>query len=109
MELTILDKGIIAVDIITMSATLFCYIPTDELDRARQVAVQSDLHQIAAAGQQYLIEQNAELVPYPLLVQVEYISPLAPADDTTYDHIIIHRSGGAARAQVDGFWVTYTY
>lgn len=62
------------------------------------------------AGQRYILEEGVTQVSYTQLLEAGFMTPVQPAADETYDHIIIHEEGGTIEtASSTHGTVTFTY
>lgn len=77
--------------------------------KSRGKAVVNNLRQIAAAGQQYILEEDKAQVSYDELVG-DYFSAISSVEGETYEQLIVYRDGGALRVTTErGERVTFTY
>lgn len=76
---------------------------------SQEKAITNNLRQIAAAGQQYILENGVSEAPYEKLVG-DYFPPLKPVTGETYDDIVISDEGGQINVELpDGQVISYEY
>ncbi|MGE9296652.1 MAG: hypothetical protein ACQKBV_10225 [Puniceicoccales bacterium] len=76
---------------------------------SRKEAVANNLRQIAAAGQQYILETGESKVNYRQL-EGDYFRAIAPVNGERYIDLTVVEEGGTLRATLDdGTVVEYTY
>ncbi|NQY31808.1 MAG: hypothetical protein HRT56_01390 [Coraliomargarita sp.] len=76
---------------------------------SQEKAITNNLRQIAAAGQQYILENGVSEAPYEKLVG-DYFPPLKPVTGETYDDIVISDEGGQINVELpDGQIISYEY
>lgn len=78
-------------------------------EQSRQKTVVNNLRQVAAAGQQYILEEGVTQVDYATLTTLGYFSPIAPVAEETYTDITITQDGGTLTIDVNGETVSFSY
>lgn len=78
-------------------------------EQSREKAITSNLRQIAAAGQQYILEEGVTEVGYTAL-EGDYFAAIQSVADETYTNIVVRETGGSITASTSGGMVVrFTY
>jgi len=78
-------------------------------EQSREKAITNNLRMIAAAGQQYILEEGAETVSYNQLVG-EYFMEIQPVNGEDYTQLVISEEGGTIEVTTaNGETVSFMY
>lgn len=92
-----------------MSTSMFFGSTKSARPISKEKAIYNNLRQIAAAGQQYILEEDAPQVTYEQLVG-EWFAPMQDVSGETYTSLIVHDGGGELSVTTeDGLVVTFVY
>ncbi|GHB90032.1 type IV pilin protein [Cerasicoccus arenae] len=78
-------------------------------EQSREKAITNNLRQIAAAGQQYILEEGVVSVSYPKLADYFY-APIQPVNGEDYSELVISEDGGVLEVTTDnGETISFSY
>jgi len=78
-------------------------------EASREKAITNNLRQIASAGMQYMLEEDADMAFYEEMAG-DYFLPIPPIDTESYRGLVVHENGGVLAVESVKYGrVTYTY